>query len=184
MNRLTKPTLVLLALIALGLVRAESLDPASQAKLDAKIKLVQGWAADAAIVSAVKAHNATTSPESAAMTQEKWKGASVLDPFVRSFTKNAAAEFLKAKRSESLSEAFLSGADGTKVAFLTKPTNWSHKGKAKHDEPMSGKVWQGAVEVDESTGQQQVQVGVPVLDGEKPIGSLVVGFSVSKLANE
>ena len=118
------------------------------------------------------------------MTQEKWKGASVLDPFVRSFTKNAAAEFLKAKRSESLSEAFLSGADGTKVAFLTKPTNWSHKGKAKHDEPMSGKVWQGAVEVDESTGQQQVQVGVPVLDGEKPIGSLVVGFSVSKLANE
>jgi hypothetical protein len=81
-----------------------------------------------------------------------------------------------------VSEAFVSGADGGKVAFLGKTSNWSHKGKPKHDQPMSGKTWQGQVEVDESSGLQQVQVAVPVLDGGKPIGSLVVGLSVGKLA--
>jgi hypothetical protein len=46
---------------------------------------------------------------------------------------------------------------------------------------MSGKSWQGKVEVDESTGLQQVQVAVPVLDNGQAIGSLVVGLSLSKL---
>ena len=48
--------------------------------------------------------------------------------------------------------------------------------------PMSGKTWQGEVEVDESSGLQQLQVAVPVLDSGKPIGSLVVGLSIGKLA--
>ena len=48
---------------------------------------------------------------------------------------------------------------------------------------MSGKTWQGDVEVDESSGLRQMQVGVPVLDGRTPIGSLVVGLSIGKLAN-
>jgi len=46
---------------------------------------------------------------------------------------------------------------------------------------MTGKNWQGAVEVDESTGLQQIQVAVPVLDGDKAIGSMVVGLSLTKL---
>jgi hypothetical protein len=75
----------------------------------------------------------------------------------------------------------VSGADGSKVAFLTKPSSWSHAGKPKHDKPMTGKTWQGDVEVDASTGARQIQVSVPVLDGGKPIGSIVVGFSIAKL---
>jgi hypothetical protein len=46
---------------------------------------------------------------------------------------------------------------------------------------MAGKTWIGPVEVDESTGLQQVQVALPVLDGGKPIGSIVLGLSVAKL---
>lgn len=160
---------------------AEALDPAAQAKVDAKLKDVMAWAADPAIVNAVKAHNAGVTPEQTAMTQDAWKALSVMDPFVRNFTKNDAALFLKSKKGEVVSEAFLSGADGLKVAFLSKPTNWSHKGKPKHDDALAGKIWQGPVELDESTGLQQVQVSVPVLDGGKAIGSLVVGLSLSKL---
>ena len=160
---------------------AEALDPAVQAKVDAQIKLVQEWASDPVLVKAVKDHNTALPAEQAAMTQDKWKALSVLDPFVRGFNKNEAGQFLKSKKTEVISEAFLSGADGLKVAFLAKTTSWSHKGKPKHDEPMSGKNWQGPVEVDESTGLQQVQVAVPVLEGGKPVGSLVVGLSVSKL---
>ncbi len=160
---------------------AEALDAAAQAKVDAKVKEIQAWAGEAVIVSAVKAHNASLPADQAAMTQDKWKELTLLDPFVRSFTKNDAGAFLKGKKTDVVSEAFLSGAEGLKVAFLSKPSGWSHKGKPKHDVPMTGKTWQGPVEVDESSGLQQVQVAVPVLDGGKPIGSLVVGLSIAKL---
>lgn len=164
--------------------QAEDLDAATQAKVTAKINVIKTWAADPAIVTAVKAQNGSVPAELAAMTQDKWKAAGILDPIVRGLTKNDAAGILKSKKTDDVSEAFLSAADGTKVAFLAKPSNWSHKGKAKHDVPMTGKTWQGAVEVDDSTGVRQLQVAVPVLDGEHAIGSLVVGLDLGKLKAE
>lgn len=175
---------LLLPALGVALCHGQEITPEVQAKVDAKVKVVQTWAADPVIVNAVKTHNAGLSADAAAMTQDKWKTLTVIDPFVRSFSKNEAGTFLKSKKGEDVSEAFVSGADGKKVAFLSKPSGWSHKGKAKHDQPMEGKTWQGPVEVDESTGTQQVQVSVPVMDDGKPIGSLVVGLSLSKLSKE
>lgn len=160
---------------------AAPLDPAAQAKIDAQVKVIQAWASDPAIVNAVKAQNASKSADYAAMTQDAWASLTVLDPFVRGFSKNDAAAFLKSKKTEVIAEAFVSAADGRKVAFLGKTTGWSHGGKPKHDVPMTGKTWQGPVEVDASSGVQSVQVAVPVLDGGKAIGSLVVGLAVGKL---
>ena len=173
--------LPLMVLATISSLQAAALDAAVQAKVDARIKDIQAWGKDPALVGAVKAQNATLPPELAAMTQDKWKAASVLDPVVRALTKNAVAEFLKKKKDDAVSEAFVSDANGLKVGFLGKTSGWSHKGKAKHDVPMTGKNWQGDPEIDESTGLQQVQISVPVLDGETPIGSLVVGLAVSKL---
>lgn len=185
MNMKTKLTAVLAAFAATCFVTLSQaqVEPAIQAKIDAEIVAATSLAADPAIVAAVKAHNAAAAADVQAMTQDKWKALTLLDPFVRSFSKNPAGEALKTKKSSLVSEAFLSGADGCKVAFLSKPSGWSHKGKPKHDQPMQGKTWQGSVEVDESTGLQQVQVAVPVLDGGQPIGSLVVGLSVTKMKN-
>ena len=174
-------TMILGLAFAAASVGAAEIAPAVQAKIDAKLKQVQEWAADPVVVGAVKAQNDAPPSEHSAMTQAKWKELPVLDPLVRNFTKNPVATLLKAKKDDSVSEAFVSSADGTKVAFLAKTSGWSHKGKDKHDVPMTGKTWQGEVETDESTGLQQIQVGVPVLDGGKPIGSLVVGLSLSKL---
>ena len=95
--------------------------------------------------------------------------------------KSDIGQYLKSKKNSTITEMFLNGADGGKVAFLSKTTSWSHKGKAKHDEPMAGKRWTGEIEVDESSGAQQVQVGIPVLDGDTAIGSLVIGFGISQL---
>lgn len=175
--------ITLVSLSAAGLATAaDELPAALQAKVNAKMKEVQAWAADPVIVAAVKAHNTGLGDDFKAMTQEKWKSLTVLDPFIRPFSKNPAAALLKSKQGDTVSEAFLSGAEGMKVAFLTKPTNWTHKGKPKHDVPMTGQTWQGPVETDESTGLKQVQVGVPVLDGGKPIGTLVVGISLASLS--
>jgi hypothetical protein len=175
----------LLGLLGLtAATRAAEIDAALQAKLEVQIRIIQAWAADPAIVNAAKAQNAGLKPELAALNQDKWKELSVLDPLVRGFTRNEAGAFLKSKKTDLVSEAFISDAAGFKVAFLGKSSNWCHKGKPKHDVPMTGKTWQGGIEVDESSGAQQVQVAVPVMDGDKPIGSLVVGLSVSKLGKE
>ena len=165
-------------------VSAGGLDAAVQAKIDARLKIIQSWASDPVLVKAVQAHNSGVPTDYSAMTQDKWKSLTILDPFVRGFTRNETAAFLKGRKTEVISEAFMSGADGLKVAFLAKTTNWSHKGKPKHDVPMTGRTWQGPVEVDESTGLEQIQVAVPVLDGDKPIGSLVVGLSLANLTRE
>lgn len=181
MKRNTLLALLIGLCVTTHFARAEGVDAAVQPKVDAMIKQIQAWAADPVMVKAVKDYNASPSADSAAMTEEKWKSLTVLDPFVRGFNKNEAGQFLKSKKTDVVSEAFLSGADGKKVALLAKTSSWCHKGKPKHDVPMTGKTWQGNVEVDESTGLQQVQVAVPVLDDGKAIGSLVVGLSLSKL---
>ncbi len=157
------------------------LTPEQQTKVDAKVKAFQEWSADAKIVAAVKDYNANPSADAKGMTNDKWKTLTIIDPFVQSLAKNELAVYLKAKKDDAVTEIFVSGADGGKVAFLSKTTSWTHKGKEKHDQPMAGKTWQGAVEVDESTGKQQVQVSVPVLDGATPIGAIVIGFGVMKI---
>lgn len=161
--------------------RAAGDDAALQAKLTAQVQTLRALAASPAIVAAVKAVNEKVPAEYAAMTEPRWTELSILDPFVRGFTRNEAGAYLKTSKGAEVSEAFVSAANGMKVAFLSKTTSWNHKGKPKHDVPMSGKTWQGPIEIDKSTGQQQMQIAVPVLDGGKPIGSLVVGLAISKL---
>lgn len=162
-------------------VYAEDLTKEQAAALTRATESVKSIATDPKIIEAVKAANAAALPDYKDMTQDKWKDLPVLDPKVRYFSKNPAGEILKSKKSDEMTEMFLNAADGTKVAFLSKTTSWSHKGKAKHDDPMSGKSWQGKVEMDESTGLKSVQIAVPVMDGAKAIGSLVTGFSITKL---
>lgn len=157
-----------------------ALDAALQSKIDAKIGEIKSWGSDPVIVNAVKAYNSAPSAQAKEMNQDKWKASSLLDPFIKELSRNDAAKLLKAKGG-AVSEAFVSGSDGTKVAFITKTSSWSHKGKPKHDKPMSGTTWQGDVEVDESTGVKQIQVAVPVMDGGSAIGSLVIGLDISKL---
>ena len=180
-RRIVACVVVGLVAAAASVLAAPAVDPALQAKVDEQVKYVQGWASDPAIVAAVKAVNAGAPAANKAMTQDKWAALQPFDPFVLSFSGNPVGQFLKTKKNQVISEAFVSAADGTKVGFLQKTSSWSHKGKPKHDVPMTGKTWQGEVETDASTGLQQVQVAVPVMDGGKPIGSVVVGLQVARL---
>jgi len=158
--------------------------PEIKGKLDAEIKQLQSLSTDPQVVSAVKAHNsAPADAEAAAMTNDKWHSLSILDPFVRAVAKAPLSEYLKTRKKsdEMIAKIFVSGADGFKVAFDAKTEHWTHKGMPKHEVPMTGEIWIGTVKLDDSTGQQLIQVGLPVLDGGKPIGSIVVGLRVDKL---
>jgi hypothetical protein len=150
-------------------------------KIEKWIEVAGRIAAEPELIKAVAAQNLRLSAEYADMTQIKWSALAELDPIVIALTKNTAARVLKAHRVTGLSEMFVSDMQGRKVAFLAKPTNWSHEGKPKHEQPMKGKHWQGKVELDESTGLMQVQVAVPVLQEGKPIGSLVIGVELGSL---
>ncbi len=151
-------------------------------KIEAKLKTLKAWGTDETVVAEVKAYNENPPEETKGMTQEKWKSLTVLSPEVKVFTKNKLGAYIKGKMKDPVvSEMFVSCANGNKAAFLAKTTNWCHKGKPKHDEPMKGKTWIGNVEVDESSGVQQVQVSFPVLDSGKPIGSVVIGLAIDKL---
>ncbi len=171
----------MLILILAGISQAQTLTPAQKTKVEAKLKDLKALSTDPKVVAAVRAINANPLADTKSMTNEKWKGLTVLDPTVRSFSKNDLAMYLKSKKDDSVTEEFVSAADGTKVAFLSKTTSWTHKGKDKHEVPMKGQTWIGPVELDESTGQQQVQIALPVIDAGKPIGSIVIGIGINSL---
>jgi hypothetical protein len=176
--------LIILAVLPLSTFTSAQAPPEIQAKLEAKIKHLESAETDPQIVSAVREHNATpASAEAQAMTNEKWRTLSVLDPFVRAVGKTPLSEYLKAMKNSDdvIAKIFVSGADGFKVGFDAKTEHWTHKGMPKHEVPMTGATWIGPVKLDDSTGQQLIQVGLPVLDGGKPIGSIVFGLRVDKL---
>jgi hypothetical protein len=156
--------------------------PELKAKLDVQIKLLQAVSVDPQVVSAVKEYNATPpSAEAVAMTNEKWLSLSLFDPFVRSIAKTATSAFLKGKTNDVVAKIFVSGANGGKVGFDAKTEHWTHKGFPKHEVPMTGHMWIGPVKMDDSTGLVMIQVALPVLDGVKPIGSIVFGLRADKL---
>lgn len=167
-----------------GVAALAQAPPEIKAKLDLKIKQLSRYSTDPQVVNAVKAHNATPpSAEAKAMTNEQWHSLSLFDPFVRALAKSPLSEYLKTLKSsdESIAKVFVSGADGFKVGFDAKTEHWTHKGMPKHELPMSGQTWIGAVKLDDSTGLLLIQVGLPVLDGDKPIGSMVFGLRADKL---
>lgn len=154
-----------------------------QAELEKRKTELSGWAADAVVVGAVKEQNAKG--PITGMDNPKWKLTKRSDPVVKAFQDCSAAKLLKDKVNAdggAFSEAFLSATQGEKVAFIEKTSSYIHKGSPKFDVPFNdNKPWQGKPEFDESTQTYAVQLAVPVLDGGKPIGVLVVGVNLSHL---
>ena len=172
---------IVLLFLCAGLVARANLDAAQQAKLDACKPAVVALAALPEVVSAVVAQNEHPSDEALQLNNDDWKQRTLLDKFVRSLSKNPTAVALRAQAAPWVSEIFVNDAEGRKVAFLAKTTSWNHSSSAKHKEPMAGHTWQGPLEVDESSGAQQVQIAVPVLVDGQPVGSLVVGVRLSEI---
>jgi hypothetical protein len=179
----TSSVIALAGLLANTTWAGFEITPAVQKELDKHVEKVKAWAADPVIVKAVTAQN--EKGPIAGMDNPKWKALRRSDALVKEFQSNPAGQYLKQRIDDSngtYAEAFLSGAQGEKVAFYEKTTSYVHKGAPKFDVPFtSGKSWQGQPEFDESSQTHQIQVSVPVVSGGKPVGVLVVGVSLTKL---
>lgn len=173
-----------LAFLVLSMAAAVAapLTSQQQARLEGYRKAVAKWAASPLMVKTVQAANQKDPlPD---MTNAVWAALAPDDAVVQSFEKNPLGMWLARKLKDgdgAFSEAFVSGSKGQKIAFVSKPTSYSHVGSAKFDLPMSGKPWQGQPEMDASSNVYSVQIATPVLDAGKPIGVLVVGVAVDKL---
>jgi hypothetical protein len=169
------------AMVALAWAAFE-VTPAIQKEIDKHVEAAKGWAANPVIVKAVEAQNGKGPIPG--MDNAKWKTVRRSDDVVKGFQTCEAGKFLKAKADEAKDaypEAFLSAAQGEKVAFIEKTTSYIHKGAPKFDVPFGGKSWQGAPEFDESSQTHQIQISVPVVSSGKAIGVLVVGINLTKL---
>lgn len=163
------------------LVRGADLTPEVRAIVESRAKTLLAWGTEPNVGEAGKACNAAPTAEAKATTNEEWKSLQVLDPFARSFTRNALTEHRQSKRDASATELFVSGVSSGRLVCFAITSSWNHKTRPQYSVPIPGKTWFGPVEVDESAGQQQVQVGIPVLDGSGLVGSNVVGRSFRAL---
>ena len=117
------------------------------------------------------------------MDNAKWKTVRRSDPVVHAFVSAPAGVFLK-KRIEAsggaLDKAFISAAQGEKVAFAEKTISYLHRGQEKFDTPMTtGKPWQMTKPwFDESLQGYAIQVAAPVMDNGKAIGVIVASVPV------
>lgn len=184
---------LLLALLAVPAVAQEAekkfeITAEMQQQIDAWKKTLADWAKAPAVVASVVEQNKKGPIEG--MDNKKWKTLRRRSAEVDAFTTNDAAKDIAAKAKATngvVSEAFLNGQKGEKVAFLEKTSSYVHAGNPKFDTPFTKlEPWQGKPEFDESSQTFAVQVSVPVLDPKDPkkaIGVLVVGLNLTQMAS-
>jgi len=155
-----------------------------QTRIDAYKKQATAWAADSAIVDAVKDANAKGPIEG--MGNAKWRELKETDAVVQSFTTNPTGQLLTKwmnADAQGINKVVLSGNKSQRVAFTSMPAIYIGKGKPNFDTSMNdGKVWQqDESKPDPSTNIDTVQISAPIKDGGKVIGVLLVSLTADTL---
>ena len=167
----------------LGAVSAGDITPKMQLKIDAYKKQAATWAANPAIVKAVKEANAQGPIP--AMGNAKWRELKDTDPIVTGFVSNPTGQMLTKWMSadvKGINKVVLTGNKGQRVAYTSMPAIYIGKGKPNFDEAFEGKLWhQGETKPDPSTNIDTVQIAAPVKEGDEVIGVLLVSLTAVNL---
>ncbi|HNE24737.1 MAG TPA: hypothetical protein PKN93_20110 [Leptospiraceae bacterium] len=148
------------------------------------------WINDPVIVEAIKKANAKNekrSMDEIKAADQEWIKAEGISDLMREMLTNDAAQFLKKKQKESdgkYSEIFVMDFQGCNVAMSAKTSDFWQGDEAKFIKSYNdgkGAVFVDKVKFDESTKVPQVQVSLPVLDGNKVIGAITIGVSLDNL---
>ncbi len=155
---------------------------------------VMTWAADPAIVAAIRAQNDQTAGlaqqdiDSLDQTwqQEVGKGT---HPTIDTVLTNPVSDMLRARVAESdgvVTEVFIMDARGLNVASSAVTSDYWQGDEAKFSQSFgrgAGAVHVGEIEFDDSTQTYQGQVSVAVTDPDSglPIGAITVGLNAEML---
>jgi len=172
-----------LALGGTGAALAAEVTAKMQPRVDAYKKQANAWAADPAIVKAVKDSNAAGPIPM--MGNARWRDLKESDPIVKGLVDNAAGQLMTKwmnADAKGINKIVLSGDKSHRVAFTSMPAIYIGKGKPNFDEALGGKVWQqGESKPDPSTNIDTVQIAAPVKDGSAVIGVLLVSLTAANL---
>ena len=162
---------------------ADDITPKMQSKIETYKKQAATWAADPAIVKAVKDANAKGPVPG--MANAKWRELKETDPVVQGFITSPTGQLLTKwmnADAKGINKIVLSGNKSQRVAFTSMPAIYLGKGKPNFDEAMNGKLWQQPEsKPDPSTNIDTVQIAAPVKDGEEVIGVLLVSLTAANL---
>lgn len=150
------------------------LSKADEAYLDETERALRACAADPAVRELLARAAARPDPH---VNAEVWKGLKGSDSFLREFQQPAFVEAVRRHLPAEITNAYLSSAAGGKVAFLQKPSLWSHGDKNAHRFPLTGQSYRETilfVPFDPDSQVRAVELGVPVELNGRAAGSLIV----------
>lgn len=171
------------SLFSMGTAFAGAITPEMQQKIDAYKAKAATMAADPTLVQAVK--EANTKGPIAGLDNAKWEKLEDSNPVSAEMMSNSAGKLLTKWMNEdakSLNKLVLTGKQGNRFAFTSKPATYMSKDKAHFSESFAGNVWQmKESQPDPSTKIETVQITVPVKDGASTIGVLLLSLTADDL---
>lgn len=141
-----------------------------QAKVDQYKQKLQTWAADPALVAAIREANAR--PPADAIKAESWSRLSAQDSPVKEMLDSNASQYLrKLQEDKNISKLLVRDVKGNFVAGSVKPALFNSADKPQFTEALKGTAWSASdVSPDPTTQVPSVQVSAPIVDGDKVIG--------------
>jgi len=166
-----------------GTAWSAAITPEMQQKIEAYKTRAATLAADPALVKSVKEANAKGAIPG--MDNAKWEPLPEANPVVSEMVSNPAGQLLSKWMNEDakgLNKLVLTGNQGHRFAFTSKPVSYMSKDKTHFTESFSGKVWQQKeTQPDPSTKIETVQITVPVRDAGQIIGVLLMSLTAENL---
>jgi hypothetical protein len=164
------------AVIALGSTTNVSADPIPadiQTKVEQYKKKLTEWAANPAVIAAVKNSNAKGGLIPG-MTNSKWEDFKDSDSMVTDIQSSDASKFLKAQEADKgINKLYARDEKGNLVAGSNKPALYNNSARPPFKHAMEGKVYSDSeVKEDPTTHKKSVQLSVPVTSSGKIIGVL------------
>lgn len=177
-------TVVTATLFSLSTAWAGAITPDMQKKVDAYKAKATILAADPALVNAVKEANAKG--PIAGMDNAKWEPLADNSPIPAEMVSNAAGKLLTKWMNDdalALNKLVLTGKQGNRFAFTSKPSSYLSVDKAHFSQSFAGNIWQmKESQPDPSTKIETVQITVPVKDGSNIIGVLLLSLTADNLS--
>jgi hypothetical protein len=154
-------------------VSAEPITPEVQAKVEHYKKKLTEWAANPAVVAAVKSANAKGGLVPG-MTNSKWEDLKETDSMVTDIQNSDASKFLKTQEADKgINKLYARDEKGNLVAGSTKPALFNNAARPPFKMAMEGKAYADSeVKEDLTTKKKSVQVSVPIMSDGKAIGVL------------
>ena len=157
--------------LGIGLAAAPAsanLTPEQKAKVEQAKKTIIGWAADPAVIAAVREANAKGAP---AISNAKWDEMSEKDPQVKSFVDSALSEKLrKWEASSGLNKLYVRDKTANLVGGSNKALLFNNSTRPQYKEGFKGAWVDDKVKPDPTTQKPSVQIAVPIKDGGNSIG--------------